>query len=54
MKTIIHQCKAEILRMFRNPYYIFWSLFMPIVFYVIFTKIVNIQVPDKKVWMLII
>lgn len=50
MNVLLHQCKAEILRMFRNPYYIFWSLFMPIVFYIVFTKVVNIQVPDKKVW----
>lgn len=45
-----NQCKVEVLRMFRNPYYIFWSLFMPLIFYIIFTKVVNINVPDKGLW----
>lgn len=36
--------------MFRNPYFIFWSLFMPIVFYVIFTKVVNTGADDKALW----
>ena len=36
--------------MIRNPYFIFWSLFMPIVFYVIFTKVVNTGMPDKTLW----
>ncbi|MCM3112347.1 ABC transporter permease [Lederbergia lenta] len=50
MSILGNQCKVEILRMFRNPYYIFWSLFMPIIFYVIFTKVVNMNVPDKGLW----
>ncbi len=45
-----HQCQAEMLRMLRNPYYLFWSLLMPIVFYFIFTKVVNYDVPDKDEW----
>ncbi|ASK64476.1 ABC transporter permease [Virgibacillus phasianinus] len=44
------QCKAEVLRIFRNPYFVFWSLFMPIVFYFIFTNIVNTGVPDAEQW----
>ena len=44
------QCKAEFLRIFRNPYYVFWSLFMPILFYFIFTKIFNTGIQDKQEW----
>jgi ABC-2 type transport system permease protein len=29
------------LRIIRNPYYVFWSLLMPIMFYFIFTRVVN-------------
>lgn len=50
MTILMNQCKAEMYRMFRNPYFIFWSLFMPIVFYVIFTKVVNTGVDDKALW----
>ncbi|MBS4206544.1 ABC transporter permease [Bacillus sp. FJAT-50079] len=50
MAIFIHQCKIEIIRILRNPYYIFWSLFMPIVFYIIFTKVMNLDVPDKSLW----
>src|SRR5690606_13068334 len=50
MKMLLTQCKIEILRVFRNPYYIFWSLFMPIVFYFIFTRVVYLHVPDKALW----
>ncbi|KTD85021.1 ABC transporter permease [Paenibacillus etheri] len=41
MRLITVQCKAEMLRIIRNPYYVFWSLFMPIMFYFIFTRVVN-------------
>lgn len=50
MNTLINQCKAESLRMLRNPYYLFFSLFMPILFFIIFTKVVNLNVPDKELW----
>lgn len=50
MTIFINQCKVEMVRMFRNPYFIFWSLFMPIVFYVIFTKVVNTGMTDKALW----
>lgn len=40
----------EIIRIFRNPYFVFWTLFMPIVFYFIFTKIVNANIPDRELW----
>ncbi|MBS4205382.1 ABC transporter permease [Lederbergia citrea] len=50
MKIMMNQCRAEILRLLRNPYYVFWSLFMPILFYIIFTKVINLDVPDKKLW----
>ncbi|CAH1055376.1 ABC transporter permease [Paenibacillus pseudetheri] len=41
MRLITIQCKAEMLRIIRNPYYVFWSLLMPIMFYFIFTRVVN-------------
>ncbi|MFD5022063.1 ABC transporter permease [Paenibacillus sp. NPDC058367] len=41
MRLITVQCKAEMLRIVRNPYYVFWSLLMPIMFYFIFTRVVN-------------
>lgn len=41
MRLITVQCKAEMLRIIRNPYYVFWSLLMPIMFYFIFTRVVN-------------
>lgn len=50
MNAVTMQCKAEMLRIFRNPYFVFWSLFMPIVFYFIFTKVVNTDVPDAEQW----
>ncbi|MDQ0156201.1 ABC transporter permease [Robertmurraya andreesenii] len=50
MKTILTQCKYEIIRIMRNPYYVFWSLFMPIVFYVVFTKIFNSNIENQQEW----
>ncbi|SEM51018.1 ABC-2 type transport system permease protein [Mesobacillus persicus] len=50
MDGITMQCKMEILRILRNPYYLFWSLFMPIVFYVVFTRIFNSSIEDDQVW----
>lgn len=50
MKTILTQCKYEIIRIMRNPYYVFWSLFMPIVFYIVFTKIFNTNIEDQQQW----
>lgn len=50
MKLIRLQCKAEILRVLRNPYFVFWSLLMPIIFYFIFTKVVNTGSPNEGLW----
>lgn len=44
------QSKAETLKILRNPYYVFWSLAMPILFYFLFTKIINTGVDDKQQW----
>ncbi len=44
------QTKAETLKVLRNPYYVFWSLAMPILFYFLFTKIINTGVDDKQQW----
>jgi ABC-2 type transport system permease protein len=50
MKTFQMQCKVEIIKVLRNRYFVFWSLVMPIVFYYIFTNLVNSDVPNKAVW----
>lgn len=50
MKTFQMQCKIEIIRVLRNRYFVFWSLVMPIVFYYIFTNLVNSAVPNKTEW----
>ncbi|RLQ93206.1 ABC transporter permease [Falsibacillus albus] len=50
MNIFARQCTIEILRILRNPYYVFWSLAMPIVFYFIFTKVVNTNIPDVSLW----
>lgn len=52
MKTsmLLKQCKAELLRVIRNPYYVFWSLLMPIVFYFIFTRVVNTGADNQAEW----
>ncbi|GIO32740.1 MULTISPECIES: ABC transporter permease [Paenibacillus] len=50
INMLFMQCKVEMLRIVRNPYYVFWSLLMPIVFYFIFTKIVNTGVDNAKAW----
>ncbi|WP_338752761.1 ABC transporter permease [Bacillus sp. FJAT-52991] len=50
MNVLLMQCKAEIIRILRNPYFVFWSLLMPIFFYIIFTKVMNTDVPDPELW----
>lgn len=50
MRSIIMQCKAETLRILRNPYYLFWSLFMPIIFYILFTKVFNPAPTDDNLY----
>lgn len=50
MNGLWMQCKAEVIRMLRNPYYIFWSLCMPIIFYIIFTQIFNTNTDNQEGW----
>lgn len=50
MKSLVNECKIEIIRIFRNPYFVFWSLLMPLVFYVMFTKVFNQSVESKSLW----
>ncbi|MBP2240851.1 ABC-2 type transport system permease protein [Cytobacillus eiseniae] len=50
MNAFIMQCKVEMIRILRNPYFVFWSLFMPIAFYMVFTKIFNSDIQDKEMW----
>lgn len=49
-RLIYLQCKMELLRIARNPYFIFWSLAMPILFYFIFTRVVNTGMPNAALW----
>lgn len=49
-QMLLSQCRAEILRLFRNKYYIFWSLMMPIMFYFLFTRVIGTGVDDAKLW----
>jgi len=50
VRGLAMQCKVEIIRIMRNPYYVFWSLFMPIVFYFIFTRIFNSSIDNEQEW----
>ncbi|VDG97078.1 ABC-type transport system involved in multi-copper enzyme maturation, permease component [Lysinibacillus sphaericus] len=50
MKILWNECWLEALRVFRNRYFIFWSLIMPIVFYVFYTKFLVQNVGDPKLW----
>lgn len=50
MYVLTMQCKAEMQRIFRNPYYVFWSLVLPILFYYVFTKLVNTNTDDNELW----
>jgi ABC-2 type transport system permease protein len=50
MKTFIMQSKAEIIKVLRNRYYVFWSLVMPIIFYYIFTNVMNTNIEGKAEW----
>jgi ABC-2 type transport system permease protein len=50
MNAFKMQCKAEITKVQRNRYFLFWSLAMPIIFYYIFTNVVNTNVPNKAEW----
>ncbi|WOV84862.1 ABC transporter permease [Sporosarcina jeotgali] len=50
MKTLWNECRVEALRVFRNQYFIFWSLLIPIVFYVLYTKIMIQNVGDPELW----
>lgn len=50
MKMFFQQCKVEMLRMLRNPYYLFWSLCMPVFFYILFTKVIDFGAEDSTLW----
>jgi ABC-2 type transport system permease protein len=50
MKAFQMQCQAEMKKVLRNRYFVFWSLAMPIIFYYIFTNVVNTNAPNKAEW----
>lgn len=50
MRSLIMLCKTEMLRIFRSPFYVIWSLMMPILFYVIFTRIVSTGSDNPGEW----
>ncbi|KQY90061.1 ABC transporter permease [Paenibacillus sp. Root52] len=50
MSTLLVQSRMEMLRMFRNVYFIFWSLMMPVLFYVLYTRIFTTDAVDPEQW----
>ncbi|WP_128099845.1 ABC transporter permease [Paenibacillus sp. DCT19] len=50
MSTLLVQSRMEMLRMFRNVYFIFWSLMMPVIFYVLYTRIFTTDAVDAEQW----
>ncbi|MBO8178643.1 MAG: ABC transporter permease [Bacillus sp. (in: Bacteria)] len=50
MHALWMQCKVEFLKTFRNRMFLFFSLFMPIMFYYIFTNLVNRDLPFREEW----
>ncbi|MNI31809.1 ABC-2 family transporter protein [compost metagenome] len=50
MRIPLMQFKAEWLRIYRNPYYVLWSLLMPIMFYFIFTRLVSVESSNPSLW----
>ncbi len=50
MRLLLIQSKMEIRRLFRNPYFLFWSLTMPILFYFLFTKVFTSGYEDAQLW----
>lgn len=50
MKIIYYQSLIEVKRTFRNFSYIFWSILTPITFYILYTKVFFINLPDQKLW----
>lgn len=46
MRAFLMQSKIEILRTFRNKFFILFSLLMPVIFYYMFTNVVNVPNND--------
>lgn len=50
MIVLWNECRLEALRIFRNYYFIFWSLVMPILFYALYTKIMTQEIGNPELW----
>lgn len=50
MNMLFNEAKIEVVRVFRNPYFLFGSLVMPLVFYIIFTKVINQGYEQADLW----
>ncbi|WP_156793148.1 ABC transporter permease [Fictibacillus macauensis] len=50
MTMFIAQCQAELRRLFRNKFYVIWSLCVPIFFYFLYTKIISIPMKNEEAW----
>ncbi|GGE82239.1 ABC transporter permease [Priestia taiwanensis] len=50
MKAFMMQCQMEVKRTLRNKIFVGASILMPIMFYYIFTNVVNTKVPDQDAW----
>ncbi|CAI6085006.1 hypothetical protein PAECIP112173_04481 [Paenibacillus sp. JJ-100] len=50
MSMLFAQSRAEIIRMVRNVYFMFWSLLIPVLFYVLYTRIFTTNAVDAERW----
>jgi len=50
ISMLIAQSKVEMLRMSRNVYFVFWSLMIPVAFYVLYTRIFDTGTSDAEAW----
>ncbi|WP_340015214.1 ABC transporter permease [Paenibacillus sp. FSL K6-1318] len=50
MSMLLAQSRVEMLRMSRNVYFVFWSLLMPVLFYILYTRIFTTDAVDAQQW----
>lgn len=50
MNMLLMQCLTEIRRLIRNPFYLFFSLLMPVCFYLLYTNVLPGGSDDGKSW----
>ncbi|RPK20450.1 ABC transporter permease [Paenibacillus xylanexedens] len=50
MSMLLAQSRVEMLRISRNLYFVFWSLLMPVLFYILYTRIFTTDAVDAQQW----